>query len=290
MRRSSRAIAGLLAIILALGCGDDEGAAPDPDFVLEDLVGTWDAAAFKYTSRTNTAVSYDIVEAGGLASMTVGSDGEFSVVVLAPGDALDVISGSLTVEDGIIVAHDSEENETLSFEGGFVGTTLSMRTPDAEFDFIGNGNEEPAILEMAWEPTEGASVGELAGSWDGTKFLFISAPSETDTVDVLADGGALGLTIEDDGSYLLGMALPDKLPAVEMGTLLIDGSRLIFINDSPFADPAVFNFSRIADTLFLGGEGDYDFDDDGDDDPADIDAELERQAASASAEAEPAAR
>ena len=290
MRRSSRAIAGLLAIILALGCGDDEGPAPDPDFTLEDLVGTWDAALFKYTSRTNSAVSYDVIEAGGLASMTVASDGGFSVVVLAPGEALDVISGSLTVEDGVIVAHDSGEDETLSFEAGFVGTTLSMRTPDAEFDFIGSGNEEPAILEIAWDPTEGTSVGELAGTWEGTKLLFISSPGATDTVDVLAEGGALALTIGDDGSYSLGIALPDELPALETGTLLIDGSRLILISDSPLIDPVVFVFSRIGNTLFLDGDGEYDFDDDGEDDPADIEAELERLVASPSAEEIPVVR
>ena len=57
MKRSSRSVAGLLAIILAMGCGDDEGPGPDPDFTLDDIVGTWDAALFKYTSRTNPAVS-----------------------------------------------------------------------------------------------------------------------------------------------------------------------------------------------------------------------------------------
>ena len=290
MKRSSRSVAGLLAIILAMGCGDDEGSGPNTDFTLEDIVGTWDAALFKYTSRTNPAVSFDIIEAGGVASMTVGSDGGFSVVVLAPGEALDVISGSLTVENGTIVLHDSDENESLSFQAGFVGETLSMRTPEAEFDFIGSGNEEPAMLEIVWEPTEGASVGELVGTWEGTKLLFISTPRETDTVDVLADGGSLALTIEDDGSYSLGIALPDMLPALETGTLFIDGNRLILIGDSPMDDPAVFDFSRIADMLFLDGDGEYDFDDDGEDDSALIEAELERLVASPSAGEAPVAR
>ena len=290
MKRSSRSVAGLLAIILAMGCGDDEGPGPNPDFTLDDIVGTWDAASFKYTSRTNSAVSFDVIEAGGVASMTVGSDGGLSVVVLAPGEALDVISGSLTVENGTIVVHDSDENESLSFQAGFVGETLTMRTPDAEFDFIGSGNEEPAILEIAWEPTEGTSVGQLVGTWEGTKLLFISTPSQTDTVDVLADGGSLALTIEDDGSYSLGIALPDELPAVETGTLFIDGSRLILIGNSPMDDPAVFDFSRIADMLFLNGDGEYDFDDDGEDDPARIEAELERLVALPSAGETPVAR
>ncbi len=290
MKRSSRSVAGLLAIILAMGCGDDEGPGPDPDFTLDDIVGTWDAALFKYTSRTNSAVSFDVIEAGGVASMTVGSDGGFSVVALAPGEALDVISGSLTVENGTIVVHDSDENESLSFQVGFVGETLTMRTPDAEFDFIGSGNEEPAILEIVWEPTGGTSVGQLVGTWEGTKLLFISTPSQTDTVDVLADGGSLALTIEDDGSYSLGIALPDELPAVETGTLFIDGSRLILIGDSPMDDPAVFDFSRIADMLFLDGDGEYDFDDDGEDDPARIEAELERLVVLPSAGETPVAR
>ena len=277
MKRSSKFIAGLLAIVLTAGCGNDEGSGPNTDFTLDDIVGTWNATLFKYTSRANPDVSFDIVAAGGVASMTVGSDGGFSVVLVIPGETVDIIEGSLVVGDGTIVTHDVGESETLTFQAAITGETLAMMTNHATFDFVGNGNEVLATLEIAWEPTAGPSVADLEGTWDGTRFLFISMPSEADSVDVLGDGGRLTLIIDDDGSYALAVAQPDELPALENGTVFIDEGRLILISDSPMDDPMVFDFELVADTLFLEGNSEYDFDDDGTDDPARIEAELERQ-------------
>jgi hypothetical protein len=279
MKRSRVFIGGLLAVVLAAGCGSDDGSAPNGDLTLEGLVGTWNATLFKYTSRTNPNLSVDAIAAGGVASMSVGSEGDYSVVVVIPGDPVNVIKGSLVVTDGTIVVHDAREDETLTFQATITGLALAMLTNHATFDFVGAGNEELATLEIVWEPASGTSMADLEGTWEGAELLFISQPDEADTVDVISDGGSLTLIIDDDGSYGLAMTLPEDLPALENGTVFIDEARLILIGDSPLSDVMVFNFELAADTLFLDGNSEYDFDDDGTDEPALIEAELQRQSA-----------
>jgi len=277
MNRSRIIVPGLLAILLSLGCGDDEGSGPDSSLALEDITGTWNATLFKYTSRANPSISFDVIAAGGVASMTVGSDGGYSVVIVVPGEPVDVLGGSLTVTEGTIVVHDESEDETLTFQAALTGESLAMLTDYATFDFVGNGNEVLATLEAEWDRTEETSVADLEGTWEGVEVLFISLPDEADTVDVIPDGGSLTLIIDDDGRYGLALSLPGDLPALENGTVFIDEGRLILIGDSPLSDTLIFIFELTGNTLILSGNGEYDFDGDGNDDPAAIEAELQRQ-------------
>jgi hypothetical protein len=275
VKRSNNFIVGLLTVVLVAGCGTDEGSNPSADLELEDMVGTWDATFFKYTSRTNPNVSVDVLAAGGVASMTVAPDGGFSVVVVNPGQPVDVISGSLDVVDGEILVHDAGANETLTFQASLTGGQLAMITNQATYDFVGNGDEVLAILETEWEPTSGTSMADLAGTWAATELLFISQPDEADTVDVIQEGGSLTFETDDDGSYGFSLALPGDLPALEFGTVFIDEGRLILIPDSP-EDPIIFNFELVIDTLLLEGTGEYDFDENGTADSAIVEAELQR--------------
>ncbi|MEE9132297.1 MAG: hypothetical protein V3U13_01935 [Gemmatimonadota bacterium] len=271
-------LAGFSAVVLAAGCGGDGGTGLNADFTLPDIAGTWEASEFKFTSKSNTAVSVDIVALGGDATLTVAGDGSYSLVSLVPGRAIDVVKGELSVEDGTIVVSESGgAGNRMVFQAGLSDNTLTMATGDAEFDFINNGNEEPANLQIVWKRATGTTVADLEGTWEASVFRFISLPVRADTVDVIADGGSLTVMISDDASYSVGIAEPDELPLLATGTVLIDEGRLILIGGLGPDGPQVFNFELAGDTLSLEGEGEFDFDADGVDDPAIVEAVLERQ-------------
>jgi hypothetical protein len=271
-------LVGFSAVVLAAGCGGDDGTGLNADFTLADIAGTWEASEFKFTSKSNTAVSVDIVALGGDATLTVAGGGTYSLVSLVPGRAIDVVKGELSVEGGTIaVSESSGAGNRMAFQAGLSDNTLTMATGDAEFDFINNGNEEPANLQIVWNRATGTTVADLEGTWEASVFRFVSLPVRADTVDVIADGGRLTVMISDDASYSVGIAEPDELPLLETGTALIDEGRLILIGGLAPDEPQVFNFELAGDTLSLEGEGEFDFDADGVDDPAIVEAVLERQ-------------
>jgi hypothetical protein len=264
----------LLGVAVLSSCGDGTGTET---LTQADLVGTWDALEFVFTSVENPSESVDLIELGAEAQIMVSAEGDYSLVATIPGMNYEVSTGTIIVEgDLVVITDDAEPGEELDFEAGLTGAmlTLDMVAGFAEFDIDDDGTEERAAIRLVLQRQGGSTVGNLAGSWEATEFRFVSEPGQADTVDVIDGGGSMTLTIEADGSYTAAVAIPDQLPATESGTMLIEGRRMVLI--ASVGQPMELTFFWLGNTLELEADSEFDFDDDGLDDDALMEVVLER--------------
>ena len=133
--------------------------------------------------------------------------------------------------------------------------------------------------EFSLEGTN-VSVVDIAGTWNATKALFSkSATGPVMEVDVVAEGGAVTLQIQNDGRFSVAVTLPGSDPETSTGRLGFDEDLLVISFDD---DPEEFEFFSITHNepnLAIQGGTVYeafDFDGDGADEDADIDFELVR--------------
>ncbi|KPK81669.1 MAG: hypothetical protein AMS25_05320 [Gemmatimonas sp. SM23_52] len=272
MRLARALLIGLLGVGLLVGC-DEDGTGP-AGFTLADLVGTWDASVFVFVSQSSPPDSADFIAEGADVRLTVAANGGYSIVVWTPELIADVISGTVSVDDGDIVI--TEGDGTISFSAELSGNTLSMHTDEVDFDF-GDG-DEPAELQIVFQlKTTGTLIDDLVGDWDATTFLFISEAVPPDTFDAIAEGGSLAITVTGDSRYTTILEFPSEPTDTIYGTLLILTGELALIEDSDTDSWEVmaFVFEVVGDTLMLEGEDEFDFG--SGDEPATLEIVMERQ-------------
>jgi hypothetical protein len=277
--RRARALSVLLSVAtLAVGCGDDS-SGPGSGITVDDLAGTWNATVFVFTNQSNTSERFDLIAEGGAASLTIDSGGAYSLVVLEPSGSSEITAGFAVVESGfLLVTDDARPGVTIAFGLNLSGSTLVLVTDEATFDFGDDGEPEPARLTMNLQAAAGTTVGDLAGTWDASVFRYISEPTETDTVDVIALGGSLTVAITPNGGYEVAVAESSEPPVLESGTIVISGSRLLLIADQAAGDLREFRYQLAGpDTLAMDADEDFDFDEDEIDERATLELVLERR-------------
>lgn len=149
----------LTFIFLLFSCNKDDGEDPKlpdgPDFSISDLVGTWNATDLVFTYSGPAPIpdpsSYDLIADGGTATITVQSNGRFTLTVTPPGFPADQITGLIYFEDGEFFAiqfDDDPPNDPTYFGESLVGDTLTLNGgPDtAEWDLDDDGEDEPCSV------------------------------------------------------------------------------------------------------------------------------------------------
>jgi len=258
---------------LMVGCNDD-GISPE-DLTLADLVGGWSADEFEFTSQSNPAESVDFITLGGEVTLSVADNGRYTIVMLPPQDTPDVSKGSVDVDGGFLLVTDDETpGDTVTFTLILSGNTLTIETGELEFDF--GAGDEPADLHAVFSVPVGTTAVDLEGTWEATDWRYISEPAGADTIDVIADGGSLTMTVAGDATYSADVTIPGELPITETGVVMIVDDVMLLIDDIVPDDPMVFTFVLSAGTISLEGEGQIDFDDppDGIDEDATIEIVL----------------
>jgi hypothetical protein len=280
MRRTAQALLlTWLAAVIAVGCGDEEGTGPGAGVAPEDLVGTWRATALTFTNPQDPSQSVDPIALGGHFTLTVAGDSTYWAVMAAPGEIPEIATGSWVIERGfLLVTDDSVPGETTAFEVSLSGSSLTLVTDEEEFDFDGDGVEEPAELRMVLLRVTGPTVADLEGTWDAEVFRFVSVPAATDTIDLIGLGGSFTVTVATYGRYTSVMTPPLGVPETDTGTMLMEADTLIVVSDTAPDEPQFLVFAMPAATrLELSGDATADFDGDGVEDPARLEAVLRRQ-------------
>ena len=126
-----------MGLVLATGCGDATG------LTVEDLVGTWQAQSYTFVDDATGQLSEDLVALQGAA---------FTLVVTADGQATTVFNdgvGGTSSDSGQL----SSDGSTLTlggdtFSASRSGNTLTLVDTNAEYDFDGDGSDEPADLTI----------------------------------------------------------------------------------------------------------------------------------------------
>lgn len=145
----------LLAVTLAAvglslpGCGDlSEFIKP---ITPAEISGEWRATDLVLTSADDPTVSFDAIAEGLSLFLRFSIDGEYQQIIQEPGQDDDVEVGTYEiVEDFILVELDSAPGDTTAFSYEFqtskTAFSLTLLTDDLDYDFDGNGTEEPALV------------------------------------------------------------------------------------------------------------------------------------------------
>ena len=144
MRRRGLLLASLLILSAGQGCGSDAVVEPDP--VLDDFVGDWDASTMVVTSVQNPSLSVDVIEAGASFFLNVQPSGGYTSSLTFEGLSRTEL-GRLEVEGErllFFVEIPSPRVDTAFYELDGDRLDLEGRTI---FDFDLNGIPEEAELE-----------------------------------------------------------------------------------------------------------------------------------------------
>ncbi len=103
------------------------------------------------------------------------------------------------------------------------------------------------------------SVSDIAGSWTATSATFSAAGF----IDLLADGGAITLIIQNNGRFTFTMKFPGEPDDISTGKLGFDGEWLAVVFDDDPGEEASFFISLVNNILTLRGETEIDLDGNG---------------------------
>ena len=113
------------------------------------------------------------------------------------------------------------------------------------------------------------SINELEGNWEATSAVFTNDGSNL-SVDIIADGGSLLLTVQSNGRCTFNIDPVDRAAYTESGEMfweLYEGDYYFAIKWDNYPDDWSSYGATLTDTTFsmYGGpdEGEYDFDNDG---------------------------
>jgi hypothetical protein len=134
-------------VLVGVLCGT--GCLVATDVTLPDLVGEWSTSEAQIADPANLNERVDVVALGWEITLSIASDGAFTLVIQVPGEDPDVRTGTLTVENGkdlILTRADGtvgegevflEHDQVAFMFDEFAGLTA---------DLYGNGTRIPVTL------------------------------------------------------------------------------------------------------------------------------------------------
>ena len=147
----TRAIRGLplaFLVFLQLRCGDE---GPNDELTYEDLEGTWVLLSLIFISDANASTTFDFRAAGGSGSLRFEPDSSFLLILVPdPGSPTDSVTGPVALEGSTVILTDSSDPDLPLLSGTLEGSQLVLETENAEYDFNGDGTDEPAHVSTVF--------------------------------------------------------------------------------------------------------------------------------------------
>ena len=165
MKTLHQILASSIIIFFLIACSSDDGdvmSDEGPSFSISQLQGTWEATSLVFTFSGSGPVpdpsSYDVIADGGSATLVVQSNGRFTLTVRPAGASTESFSGRMYFEEGEFFAiqfDDDPPDDPTYFGETLSGNTFTLNGgPDtAEWDFDGDGEDEPASVFLRFERT-----------------------------------------------------------------------------------------------------------------------------------------
>jgi hypothetical protein len=160
MKKIIYLLLGAFAAVAIASCSsddDDPQTIDGPDFSISELQGNWTATAmgFSYSSLNNVPDPdfADIIGEGGSGSMSVQSNGQFTLTIDPFDRPAFTIRGRMFFEDGEFFAIQFEDDPSGDYE--YFGATLTGNTfqilggpGTAEYDLDLDGEDDPCSVSM----------------------------------------------------------------------------------------------------------------------------------------------
>ncbi len=134
---------------------DDEGpdcALQGTNFSVSDISGNWTATEANFFNVSTEPIQVvDVVEEGGNVTLTIQSNGRFTLNIMESGEPNTRSSGDLCFdEDLLVVRFDGDAADDYEFfRIQFNGTNSLSISGATDFDFNGDGTPEPADIGLA---------------------------------------------------------------------------------------------------------------------------------------------
>ena len=149
-----------LFAFLLLSCSSSNEDDPEDvllkigDFPISELAGNWEVTQAQFSVNT---VSVDVVQDGGTASMTVQSNGRFTLTLDPVDRAAYTVSGEMFWEKWeqaffFAIVWDTYPDDWDTYGHTWDGTTFTINGgPDTgEYDFDNDGDAEPCTLHFTF--------------------------------------------------------------------------------------------------------------------------------------------
>ena len=140
MKTSSLGIALLASV--AIGCSDSSGPATPAD-----LVGQWIASTYTVTSVANTSLSAELIGMGMTTSITF-TETTYAGLATFPGEPEEIFSGTYTIEGQQLTLNETGQGSPEIMTYILSGSTLTLSGADEEWDFAGDGQNDPVTFVM----------------------------------------------------------------------------------------------------------------------------------------------
>jgi hypothetical protein len=134
--RGCLALAALLAVACAAGCGKDDIGPPETD-----LVGAWHAVTIGFMGKAGQGTA-DAAAAGWTASLTLASDNTGTLLVTRNDSSSWSWGGAWEVDGDLFRI--AGQGADIGLSGG----DLRLSGFDSAYDFNTDGTEEPAKLNL----------------------------------------------------------------------------------------------------------------------------------------------
>ena len=135
----------LAVFIIFASCGDDDEDFSDTgtNLSISDISGSWIATSATFSAPENI----DILAEGGMVTLVIQANGNFTFTLKYPGEADEVSTGKLGFDGEWLAVRFDDDPEEASFFISLVNNILTLRG-QVELDLDQNGIEDFGILEM----------------------------------------------------------------------------------------------------------------------------------------------
>ncbi len=148
-----------ISIFMLFGsCSSDDGGGSltGTNISISDIQGSWNVTSFVFDRAAEGPVlRIDLIEEGATASMTIQSNGRFTINSTVPGGGQETITGQMSFDEDILLIEfddDPGEEEFFSIQLTNNDNTLTISGP-AEYDFDDDGMDEPAFVTIVFVRT-----------------------------------------------------------------------------------------------------------------------------------------
>lgn len=136
---------------------DEDGLTKDGPFPISELAGTWEATKAQFSVSTT---SVDVVEDGGTVSMTVQSNGDFTLTIDPADREAYTVSGEMFWEEWqqtfyFAIVWDDDPGDWDTYGHTYNGTTLSLNggADTGEYDFNNDGTPQSCSVHFIFDRT-----------------------------------------------------------------------------------------------------------------------------------------
>jgi len=142
----------LFSLVTACDGGDDEVPLIGTEYSISDIMGSWNASSATIANLSGGQPGFvDIIDEGGSLTLSIQSNGRFSLTINRPGRADEIWTGDMGFdEEWLAVRFDGDAADDYSYmfiDLNDVKNFMIIRG-DAEYDFDEDGTEEQASVDL----------------------------------------------------------------------------------------------------------------------------------------------